>query len=796
MNNNEIEEKEEKEEGEDRDKKMNPEDSGTGGSIHNPKSAIRNDDQHKNNSDSKPLKAKAKVKRKRKGPIKRTGKLIIVESPTKANTIKKFVGSGFTVKASFGHLIDLPKSRLGVDVEKNFEPTYIVMKGRHKALKELKESASRVKDIYLAPDPDREGEAISWHLRKALFTEGGAVIHRIQLHEITKPSVLEALAHPVEVNLDLVNAQQARRVLDRLVGYQVSPILWKKVRRGLSAGRVQSVALRILVERELEIQAFKPQEYWKITATLLSHPSPDMPFQARLVEMNGTKYEIGTVTEEGQAKNIVDECLKSSFIVTQTEEKERRRNPSAPFTTSTLQQEAARKLGFPVDRTMRVAQQLFEGIELGEEGPTGLITYMRTDSVRIAPQFQGEVRAYLSQKYGAAYVPSTPPVYKSRKSAQEAHEAIRPTQATRHPDEIASFLTKEQHKLYELIWRRCLSSQMTPAVFVVTAVDIEVEASKASTSTLSAVEGSKKIYRFRANGNRVQFDGFLVLWALDESDEEGEGLLPPLKKEEVLKLIELLPTQHFTAPPPRFTEAALVKALEENGIGRPSTYAPTIATIVNRGYVQRDQGRLTPSELGMIVCKLLIEHFGNIFDVPFTAKMEDELDEVEEGHKQWQSVLEEFYGPFKIALSKAEEEMKNIKQELAEVINEACEKCGKPMVIRFGRFGKFIACSGYPDCRNTKPIAPARTFAAKCPTDAGDIVERRSRRGRFFYGCKNYPTCTFAVWDPPADTPCPQCGGLVVEKRKKDQTLFKCNKPECGYSHIVMKEVSSPSVSI
>ncbi len=734
---------------------------------------------------------KVKVKKKRKASTKGTkrfGKLIIVESPTKANTIKKFVGSGFVVKASFGHLIDLPKSRLGVEIENNFEPTYIIMKGRHKALKELKMAALKAKEIYLAPDPDREGEAISWHLMRALSLNNEAPIRRIQLHEITKSSVLEALERPGEINMDLVNAQQARRVLDRLVGYQVSPILWKKVRRGLSAGRVQSVALRILVEREEEILAFKAEEYWKVTATLLSQKTPDSPFQARLVEINGTKFEVGTLKSNVDAQKIVEDCTTLPFIITQVEEKERRRNPSPPFTTSTLQQEAARKIGFPVDRTMRVAQQLFEGIELGEEGPTGLITYMRTDSVRIAPQAQEEARVYLNEKYGDKYLPETPPVYKSRKSAQEAHEAVRPTKASRHPDEIAHFLTKEQHKLYELIWKRFLASQMTQAVFLVTAVDIEVDASKASTLSPStslgtgSVEGSKRVYRFRANGNRVQFDGFLVLWALDEPEEEGSGLLPPLTKEEILKLVELLPTQHFTAPPPRFTEAALVKTLEENGIGRPSTYAPTIGTIVNRGYVQRDQGKLTPTELGMIVCKLLIEHFGTIFDVPFTAKMEEELDEVEEGRKDWKAVLGDFYGPFKPILAKAEEEMKNIKQEMAEMTNEVCEKCGKPMVIRFGRFGKFIACSGYPDCRNTKPLTPPRTFPGRCPRDGGDIIERRSRRGKFFYGCKNYPACNFAVWDPPSDKPCPTCGGLAVEKSKKGQVVaLQCIKPECNH---------------
>lgn len=757
-------------------KKVKPaEVSSEAGSIPNPESAIPNDNVQEG---SEPVAVKKKVKKRRKGPIKRSGKLIIVESPTKANTIKKFLSSGYTVKASFGHLIDLPKSRLGVEIEKNFEPTYIIMKGRHKALKELKLASMKAKEIYLAPDPDREGEAISFHLRNHLSIGQEAPIFRIHMHEITKPSVLEALAHPLEVKMDLVNAQQARRVLDRLVGYQISPILWKKVQRGLSAGRVQTVALRILVEREAEIKAFKPVEYWKVTATLLSLKSPDMPFQARLVEINGKKFEIGSLPAEAEAKAIVDACNTKPFVVTNIEEKERKRNPSAPFTTSTLQQEAAKKLGFPVDRTMRVAQQLFEGIELGEEGAQGLITYMRTDSVRIAPQFQEETRAYIKDKYGPKYLPETAPVYKSRKSAQEAHEAIRPTKASRHPDDIVQYLSKEQFKLYELIWRRLMSSQMTPAVFWVTSVDIEVGP-----------------YRFRANGNRIQFDGYLTLWALDEPEEEGAGILPPLEKDEKLKLVELLPTQHFTAPPPRFTEAALVKALEEDGIGRPSTYAPTIGTIVNRGYVLREQGRLQPTELGIIVCNLLVEHFGSIFTVPFTAQMEEELDEVEEGKKEWHSVLQEFYGPFKEALAKAEEEMKNIKQEMAEMTNQACEKCGKPMVIRFGRFGKFIACSGYPDCRNTKPVNPPKAYKTPCPVDGGEILERRSRRGRFFYSCKNYPECTFATWDPPSDTPCSKCGKLAVEKKKKEHILKVCNTPECGHEEIVPYPEPTPVAS-
>ena len=741
--------------------------------------------------------------------------LLIVESPTKVNTLKKIVGKEFIIKASVGHLKDLPKKKLGVDVDNNFEPEYITIRGKGKILQELKTAAKKVDTIYLAPDPDREGEAIAHHIGNevARFTKGK--IYRVMFNEITKKAVKEALANPTELNLDRVNAQQARRILDRLVGYKISPILWKKVHRGLSAGRVQSVALRIVCEREREILAFESKEYWSITLGLEGSCKPI--FQAKLFKINDDKAEI--VNKE-EADKILKDLEGSSLVLESITKKERKRNPSAPFITSSLQQEASRKLNYSPKKTMMLAQKLYEGIKLEKKGTVGLITYMRTDSVRLSDQALEEVRNYIPERYGKEYLPAKPNMYKSKKSAQEAHEAIRPTDVTLDPNFLKDHLEKDLFRLYQLIWSRFVSCQMVPAVLDTTQFDIK--------------SGN---YLFRSNGSILKFAGFMKVYVESQDDDNAEKtetkdsdrILPALKKGENLNLLEISPEQHFTQPPARFTEAMLVKELEDKGVGRPSTYASIISVIKDRDYIQNEERRLKPVELGFMINDLLVENFPDIMTTAFTAKMEEQLDEVEDGKKQWRDVLQTFYMPFKKDLEEAEKKMKDFKAEVEET-DEVCEKCDKPMIIKWGRFGKFLACSAYPDCKNAKDIKKPGTegepeasdevegdcdkckspliikrgrfgkfiacstypdckftkpigLGIKCPEDGckGEIAPRRSKKGRTFYGCTKYPDCTFTSWDKPKAEACPECKHpFMVEKWKKnEEPSTLC--PECGF---------------
>lgn len=677
--------------------------------------------------------------------------LVIVESPSKAKTIGKYLGSKFIVKASMGHVRDLPKSQIGVEVENDFNPKYITIRGKGSILKELKDARKKVKKVYLAADPDREGEAIAWHLAHALELDETADC-RVVFNEITKQAVKDAFKTPRKINMDLVNAQQARRILDRLVGYKISPLLWKKVKKGLSAGRVQSVAVKIILDRENEINDFEPEEYWSITAKLTADGNP---FEAKFHQLNGTKTELGS---EAEVQAILKQIEGASFTVKEVKEKERSRNPSAPFTTSSLQQEAARKLNFRASKTMSVAQQLYEGVDLGKEGTVGLITYMRTDSTRIAASAQEEAKEYIIGKYGEPFAPETPRNYsKKAANAQDAHEAIRPTSILRDPDSIKSFMSRDQFRLYKLIWERFIASQMSSAVLDTLSVDI------AAGDTI-----------FRAAGSKVRFQGFMKVYVEgnDDGTTEEDRLLPPLKNGDVLENREIEPKQHFTQPPPRYTEARLVKTLEELGIGRPSTYAPTLETIQKRGYVAIEEKKFMPTELGELVIEQMEEFFPEILNVEFTANMEGDLDHVEEGSEDWVKVLAEFYESFEKRLEFAEEEMKEIEIE-DEVSDEICEKCGKPLVYKLGRFGKFLACSGFPDCRNTKPII--KDIGVTCPKcKEGHVVERRSKKGRIFYGCDKYPECDFVSWDKPSAKPCPSCGSLMIEKRNKQGTRLQC----------------------
>jgi DNA topoisomerase-1 len=677
--------------------------------------------------------------------------LVIVESPSKAKTIGKYLGSKFIVKASMGHIRDLPKSQIGVEVENDFNPKYITIRGKGSILKELKDARKKVKKVYLAADPDREGEAIAWHLAHALELDETADC-RVVFNEITKQAVKDAFKTPRKINMDLVNAQQARRILDRLVGYKISPLLWKKVKKGLSAGRVQSVAVKIILDRENEINDFEPEEYWSITAKLTADGNP---FEAKFHQLNGTKTELGS---EAEVQAILKQIDGASFTVKEVKEKERSRNPSAPFTTSSLQQEAARKLNFRASKTMSVAQQLYEGVDLGKEGTVGLITYMRTDSTRIAASAQEEAKEYIVGKYGEPFAPETPRNYsKKAANAQDAHEAIRPTSILRDPDSIKSFMSRDQFRLYKLVWERFIASQMSSAVLDTLSVDI------AAGDTI-----------FRAAGSKVRFQGFMKVYVEgnDDGTTDEDRLLPPLKNGDVLENREIEPKQHFTQPPPRYTEARLVKTLEELGIGRPSTYAPTLETIQKRGYVAIEEKKFMPTELGELVIEQMEEFFPEILNVEFTANMEGDLDHVEEGSEDWVKVLAEFYESFEKRLEFAEEEMKEIEIE-DEVSDEICEKCGKPLVYKLGRFGKFLACSGFPDCRNTKPII--KDIGVTCPKcKEGHVVERRSKKGRIFYGCDKYPECDFVSWDKPSAKPCPSCGSLMIEKRNKQGTRLQC----------------------
>lgn len=679
---------------------------------------------------------------------KKAKNLVIVESPAKAGTIHKILGQEYQVEASFGHVRDLPKSKMGIDLENGFTPKYIIPQKAKKTVGNLKKQAKNKTTIYLATDPDREGEAISWHLAAIFLEDQGTgngtehlqTIKRVMFNELTKEAVRGAFEHPRDIDQNLVNAQQARRVLDRIVGYELSPLLWKKVGRGLSAGRVQSVALRLIVDRERDIRAFKPEEYWSLVAKLSSQRSTekDKVFEAKLDRIGDQKADL---KNEEQTLKIKKDLENAKYSVISIQKKERRRKPQAPYTTSKLQQEAYNRLGFSAARTMRIAQSLYEGIELGSEGSVGLITYMRTDSVNIAEIAAKEATKFIKEKFGDDYLPKTPNLYRSKKGAQEAHEAIRPTSAHREPDQIKGFLDEDQYKLYDLIWRKFIASQMSTALDLVTSIDILAEPN----------------YFFRASGKKTLFAGFSIVFGdaktkkteekaernqKDEDQEEDEEELefPDLEQNEVLRLYELMGNQHFTKPPARFNDASLVKILEEEGIGRPSTYAPIIYTLTSRDYVERKASALMPTELGETVLSLLVEYFPYILDIKFTALMEEELDKIEEGTMDWEKVLRDFYGPFEGHLKKAKENMKDIRQEPVPA-GENCEKCGKPMMIKWGRFGKFIACSGFPECKTTKSISTGIV----CPKEGcgGYLVARKGKGGRKFFGCSNYPKCDF-----------------------------------------------------
>lgn len=732
--------------------------------------------------------------------------LVVVESPAKAKTIKKYLGRDYEILSSMGHVIDLPASKLGVDIKDGFKPQYTTIKGKAKTLAQIKKSAQQADKIYLACDPDREGEAIAWHIAGQV-KNARKKVHRVMFYEITKESITKGIAHPGKIDLNRVEAQQARRILDRLVGYQVSPLLWKTVRRGLSAGRVQTVALRLICEREEEIKAFKPQEYWSLAARL--EGASRIPFEAALLKIEGKKASI----KDSQASQaLVSELGLATFAVSGIEQKERRRSTYPPFITSTLQQAAARAYGFSAKRTMALAQQLYEGVELGAEGAVGLITYMRTDAVRLAPEAVSGARQFITEHYGAEYLPSEPHHYKSRKGAQEGHEAIRPTLAGRTPDSAKGYLTSDQHKLYSLIWSRFIACQMTPAVY--------------STKTVDITAGR---CLFRATGSTLKFPGFLAAYGVQE-DDSGEyadsKTLPEMAEGEVLKMLELLPKQHFTEPPARYNEASLIKTLEAQGIGRPSTYASIISTLLDRKYADREQKQLAPTELGQVVSRILVDKFPHIFQVQFTADMENELDKIEQGKLDRVQVLNDFYKPFSLDLKSAESSQADIKQSLVEQTDlkcpncqspmvikwgrygrfyacsnypeckttkpleeedgqqtqasgEVCEKCGSPMVVKRGRFGKFLACSNYPQCKSIKPISTG--VACPEPGCQGQLTERKTKRGKTFYSCSKYPECKYASWKKPLPLKCKNCGfGHLVESYTKQRGAFPAC-PKCKW---------------
>lgn len=722
-----------------------------------------------------PTKSETNEAPKKKAPRKSAaprGKLVIVESPAKARTIEKYLGRGFKVKASMGHIRDLPKSKLGVDVDHDFTPQYLIPRDKSKVVKDLKASVQGAKEIYLATDPDREGEAIAWHLLHATDA-GEKQLYRVVFNEITPEAVTNAIENPRDINMDLVDAQQARRILDRLVGYGISPLLWKKVKRGLSAGRVQTAALRIVVDREREIDQFESVEYWTIDADLAKQVSGRATnadrFRATLNRVNGKKAELGNEDDSNEVLRALD---GASWNVHSVQRRASQRRPAAPFTTSTLQQEASRKLRMAVRRSMSVAQELYEGVNLGPDGTQGLITYMRTDSTNVAGSAQQAARAVISTKYGVEYVPARTPLYAKRsKGAQEAHEAIRPTAPQRDPESVKQYLSAPQYKLYQLIWQRFIASQMAPARLDNTRID--VAAMPAGTSALK-----NPPYIFRATGSIVTFQGWMAVYQKgrddNEVDEIDKAVLPDVAEGEALDLEKLLPEQHFTQPPPRYTEATLVKALEEQGIGRPSTYAPTIGTLRARNYVTVEERKLVPTELGTVVNDLLVEHFPNLFELGFTSRLETELDEIAAGDRAWVPTLRDFYGPFTDTLKSAESTMEKV-QIRDEPTDEVCEKCGKPMVIKLGRFGKFMACTGFPDCRNAKPLLTR--IGVECPTcHQGEVVERRSRKGRTFYGCERYPECDFVSWNRPINEACPTCGSYMVEVgRNKTKSCPVCS---------------------
>ncbi|KIL44874.1 type I DNA topoisomerase [Jeotgalibacillus soli] len=678
--------------------------------------------------------------------------LVIVESPAKAKTIERYLGKKYKVRASMGHVRDLPKSQMGVDVKDNYEPKYITIRGKGPVLKELKTAAKKAKKVYLAADPDREGEAIAWHLAHSLDLDLDSEC-RVVFNEITKDAIKESFKHPRKIDMDRVDAQQARRILDRLVGYNISPILWKKVKKGLSAGRVQSVALRLIIDRENEIKNFQPEEYWTIDGAF---KKGNDTFQANFYGINGKKKKLES---EEDVKAILNQMEGKDFSITNVSKKERKRNPSLPFITSSLQQEAARKLNFRARKTMMLAQQLYEGIDIGKEGTVGFITYMRTDSTRISDIAKQEAITMIEQEYGKEYVQQSPTSAKpTTAKTQDAHEAIRPTSAMRTPLSVKQYLSRDQLRLYRLIWERFIASQMAPAIMDTMSVDL--------------MNGN---IQFRATGSKVKFPGFMKVYieGSDDQSEEKENFLPDLREGETAQSDSIDPKQHFTQPPPRYTEARLVKTLEELGIGRPSTYAPTLDTIQKRGYVSLDNKRFIPTELGEIVLELVVEFFPEIIDVEFTAKMEKDLDSVEDGQIRWVTIIDDFYQDFEKHLDKAEKEMEKVEIK-DEYAGEDCENCGNPMVIKMGRYGKFMACSNFPDCRNTKPIV--KEIGVKCPTcKTGNIIERKSKKKRIFYGCDNYPTCEFLSWDKPIDRPCPKCNEMLVEKKLKKGNQIQCS---------------------
>ncbi len=684
--------------------------------------------------------------------------LVIVESPAKAKTIEKYLGKDYSVVASVGHIRDLPKSKLGVDIENGFEPQYENKKEKSSLIKELKKDAKESDIVYLATDPDREGEAISWHLAHVLGIKPDAPV-RVTFSEITKSGIEAGMSHPRTLDMDLINAQQARRILDRIVGYKLSPFLWKKVRRGLSAGRVQSVAVRIIVDREQEIESFKPQEYWSIDAKLLSSSSK-RAFPAKLIEVGGEKFRPTTGEETDK---VLEKLQGGEFVITNIKNSTRKKTPAPPFTTSTLQQEASRKLSFNARRTMKAAQELYEGVEVPDMGAVGIITYMRTDSLRISDEARTAAAQMIEQTYGKEYVPAKPRVYKAKSNVQDAHEAIRPTIMTLTPDKVKSALTSDQYKLYKLVWERFMASQMENAVLDTQAVDI------ACGDCL-----------FKANGYNVKFDGFTKLYEESkDSDEEEGGALPKLTVGEKLRVKEISGNQHFTQPPARYTEASLIKALEENGIGRPSTYAPTIATILERHYVEREGKQLIPTSLGIVITELMKGHFERIVDAKFTAQMETELDRIESGDANWVSVLENFYSGFDKMLVKAEKDMEGKRVKIPDVPTDViCEKCGKPMVIKIGPYGKFLGCSGFPECKFTKRIV--NETGGNCPKCGAKMLAKKSKKGKPFFGCENYKDCNFMTWDTPIPDICPQCGSTMFKKVGKAGQVY-CAKEGCGY---------------
>ncbi len=681
--------------------------------------------------------------------------LVIVESPTKARTIKKFLSKNYQVLASQGHLIDLPKSKLGVDIDNDFTPKYITIRGKGKILKELRGKARKAKKVFLAADPDREGEAICWHISRALNLDQNEP-HRVEFNEITKEKVKESFKNPRLIDYNRVDAQQARRILDRLVGYSISPLLWRKVRSGLSAGRVQSVAVRLICDREEEISNFKPREYWSLQAHLREEKTQSR-FKATLERFKNKKIELKNKVETDRVINAVS---NEKFIIDKITRSQRKRKPYAPFTTSSLQQEASARLGFTSRKTMSIAQQLYEGVGIGSGETVGLVTYIRTDSTRVSTQAQSEARSLITDKYGQDFVPAKPPLYKSGKGAQEAHEAIRPTSIFREPASIKKYLSRDQFRLYNLIWNRMVASQMNPAVY--DQVRVKIMAGE---------------YTFKATGSTLRFPGFLVLYQVEDAEEET--FLPDLEEGRELALLELLSEQHFTKPPPRFNEASLIKTLEEKGIGRPSTYSPIIETIQSRGYVIKENKAFAPTEIGFVVVELMVAYFPEIIDVDFTARMEQRLDEIEEGKEQGLKVLKDFYhGYFRERLEVADQKIEKV--EIApEISDETCPHCGENLVYKHGRFGRFLACPSYPDCKYTKKVL--KETGVNCPIDGGKIVERRTKRGRTFYGCEKYPDCTFSLWNKPLAHNCPRCGSIMTEARKGRKKINRCSDKECAY---------------